>query len=392
MCGNGVKMAAAICAGLVWALGADAVLAQTGGGSPGEIPPAPVYPPVSADQQAQGELKESLPLVVIDDTTYDAGTIWQGEDIRHTFTIRNEGQDNLVVRLIRKSCGCTGLEIPNKVIPPQTSSSISMRVNTKGKRGRFSVNATLGTNDPLMPELRLTAKGDAKPYVDIKPRPSAIFGRVQQDTASSKEFTLTGNLEERLDILSVTIDHPRFTHTLIPIEEGKSYKLTISTQPPLKRGANNGMCTVRTSYEGVPDLRIRCSAYVPERLSLRPTRLQLSSPTTFADAQRVIYLQDEGDQQAEILSVRTTHEDISVDSAPHPSGRGYRVTVNVKPGLVIPPEGHSVFIETSDEEYRVLEAKITARRQPAGSRRPARGRPKLSPPTTSPAKPGDKQP
>jgi hypothetical protein len=361
MSGNRLTTAAAL-VGLVFGLGGGMAWAQGGGGL--SIPPPPGYSTPGESEKASGELTEALPQLVIGETTYDAGTVWQGEDVRAEFTVRNEGTENLTLKMVKKSCGCTAVDIPNKLVPPGTSTPVTVTVTTRGKRSRFSVNATLGTNDPLMPEVNLTIKGDAKPFVDIQPQPSAIFGRVESGSSVNKEFTLRGNLEdEPLQILGVQFDSDKFESKLETIEEGRTYKLVISTAPPLKRGANNGTCIIDTSYEKEPQLRIRCSAYVPERLALRPSRLTLSSPTTFADAQRVIYLQDEGEKKAEIVSIRTTSEDITVDTEEHPSGRGYRLTINVKPGLEIPNEGHSVFVETNDEEYRVLELQIMPRRQ-----------------------------
>jgi hypothetical protein len=359
--------AAAVMASLLLGAGALPVSAQTPGESPG-IPPAPVWPPPSEAPEADSglEVPTAYPLLMIDDKTYDAGTVWQGEMVEATFMIRNEGQENLTLEVFRKSCGCTAVLIPNKLIPPGTQSPVTLKVNTSGKRKRFTVNATLKTNDPLTPELKLVVTGIATPYISIEPQQSVIFGRITEGTQQSRELTLTGNLDEPLQIVEVRLDKPHFTHKLETIEDGKSYKLTVSTNPPLKKGSNTARLVVVTSYESVPNVDIKCSAYVPERLSLKPAQLTLSNPVHYGDVQRVVYVHDEGERKAAVISTRTTSEDIKVDYEPLPTGRGYKVTLNFTAGMEIPQQGHAVFVETDDPDpdYRVLQTKILPRRTP----------------------------
>ena len=87
-------------------------------------------------------------LTMINEKTYDFGTIQQGGKIEHVFKFKNTGKNDLIIRKTKASCGCTAVQLGNKVIPPGQEGSVKAVFNTRGKRGKQHKSVTVTTNIP----------------------------------------------------------------------------------------------------------------------------------------------------------------------------------------------------------------------------------------------------
>lgn len=77
-------------------------------------------------------LKDST-LVEVIDTTYNFGSIKQGEKVTYNFKFKNIGKKPLVVTNATASCGCTIPEKPEKPVMPGETSFIKVVFNSAGK-------------------------------------------------------------------------------------------------------------------------------------------------------------------------------------------------------------------------------------------------------------------
>ncbi len=85
---------------------------------------------------------------MINDKTYNFGTVKQGDKIEYVFKFKNTGKNDLIIRKTKASCGCTAVQLGNKVIPPGQEGSIKTIFNTRGKRGNQHKSVTVTTNIP----------------------------------------------------------------------------------------------------------------------------------------------------------------------------------------------------------------------------------------------------
>ncbi len=85
---------------------------------------------------------------LLSDKTYDFGTIKQGETIEHIFKFKNTGKNDLIIRKMKSSCGCTAVSVGSKTIKPGEEGSIKAVFNSRGKRGRQHKSITVTTNIP----------------------------------------------------------------------------------------------------------------------------------------------------------------------------------------------------------------------------------------------------
>ncbi|HZH71059.1 MAG TPA: DUF1573 domain-containing protein [Mariniphaga sp.] len=94
---------------------------------------------------------ERAPVAKFSENSYDFGDLKQGDKKEHTFSLKNEGKSELIIRNVRSSCGCTAVTPSKNVIAPGESAPIKVTFDTRGKRGRQSKSITVITNDPKSP-------------------------------------------------------------------------------------------------------------------------------------------------------------------------------------------------------------------------------------------------
>jgi len=104
--------------------------------------------------QAQG------PVMTFNVTTVDYGTIEKGADpIRH-FEFTNTGNEPLIIKSAKGSCGCTVPTYPQEPIMPGEKANIDVRYDTQ-RVGNFNKTVTLTTNETEATHT-LTIKGEVK--------------------------------------------------------------------------------------------------------------------------------------------------------------------------------------------------------------------------------------
>ena len=111
------------------------------------------FPPMTEDELAQA------PRLKLDQTTYEFGTINEGELVKADFVITNTGKSPLNIRETKANCGCTVSKLNKNTLAPGESSKISVTFNSKGRRGRQNKMVTIFSNDPKAPTQRVTIKG-----------------------------------------------------------------------------------------------------------------------------------------------------------------------------------------------------------------------------------------
>lgn len=88
----------------------------------------------------------------------DYGTIEQNSEPLRTIEFTNAGNEPLVIKNARGSCGCTVPTWPKEPIMPGEKSKIEIRYATN-RLGKFNKKVTLTTNAPGAP-IVLTVKGN----------------------------------------------------------------------------------------------------------------------------------------------------------------------------------------------------------------------------------------
>ena len=110
----------------------------------------------------------SGPKMQFDVTTVDYGTLEKGGDPIRKFKFTNVGNEPLIIKTAKGSCGCTVPTYPKEPIMPGESNAIEVRYDTQ-RVGAFQKQVTLTTNETGEDKV-LTIKGEVK---DNAPKPDA---------------------------------------------------------------------------------------------------------------------------------------------------------------------------------------------------------------------------
>jgi hypothetical protein len=102
-----------------------------------------------------------------DETSYDWGTIAEGEKMTHIFKFKNTGENDMIISDAHGSCGCTVPEWPKEPIKPGKSSQIKVIFDSKGKAGDQSKSVTLTANTEPS-SMVLMIKGKVTPKEEKK--------------------------------------------------------------------------------------------------------------------------------------------------------------------------------------------------------------------------------
>ncbi|MCS6833398.1 MAG: DUF1573 domain-containing protein [Flammeovirgaceae bacterium] len=79
-------------------------------------------------------------------TTYDFGTIKQGEKVKYTFEFTNTGKVPLIISDVKPSCGCTTPDWTRSPVPVGGAGKIDVEFDSQGKSGIQVKNVTVYAN------------------------------------------------------------------------------------------------------------------------------------------------------------------------------------------------------------------------------------------------------
>jgi hypothetical protein len=72
------------------------------------------------------------------ETTYNFGSVPEGEKRKHVFTFYNNGTEPVVISRVRPSCGCTVSEYTREPVAPGETGEIHAEYNSTNRSGHFS--------------------------------------------------------------------------------------------------------------------------------------------------------------------------------------------------------------------------------------------------------------
>jgi len=161
----------------------------------------------------------------------------------------------------------------DKAIPSGQEGKINLSVKTKDFReGKFTKSATISSNDPKHPSLRIKLKGEVKKYISIKPSPRLYLTGFEGEILS-KSLKIINNEDSTLKITHLESDiDDKINYELKPLVEGKEYELMVKTLEG-QQGRPRGKITLTTNSEKKPKIEIRVSINFKDELTISPSTL-----------------------------------------------------------------------------------------------------------------------
>jgi hypothetical protein len=160
---------------------------------------------------------EQPPKIVISKMEWDYGVVKPNDKPTHIFTIKNEGDEELIIERVRVSCGCVKVAISNKNIKPGKSAELKAIFDTTGYEGKLNKDIYIRSNDPQEPEkviaLFIEIEHKSKPIISILESEWNLDLISQGDTNSFK-FFIKNSGDENLIIDRVNF-YKHIKHNLV---------------------------------------------------------------------------------------------------------------------------------------------------------------------------------
>jgi hypothetical protein len=151
------------------------------------------------------------PRVATQQLEHNFGDIESGIIVSHNFIITNTGDDNLIIKNVHATCGCTVAKPQKESLAPGESTKLKVDFNSTGRRGAQEKTVSVHTNDPKKSELKLkivanvvakSAAVSAVPQIYFK-ETRYDFGKVKEGDIVEHTFTFKNSGNAPLDIKDV---------------------------------------------------------------------------------------------------------------------------------------------------------------------------------------------
>ncbi len=307
------------------------------------------------------------PKIEIAEPKHDFGKIWVGDKLEHTFSIRNAGDGELRILAVKPKCGCTTPAGYPNAIAPGAAADFLFRLNADRYKGDYSTTIDIETNDPANKTVKLTLSAHVQHYLEANPS-FVLFDKLRPDASAQSTVVLTNKTDKELKLSTKALfpSSRVFTWEMKETTPGKVYELLVSAKPPYPGKRNHQTLEIDLGVQGLPPVRIACTAVVPERIDVEPRMLYI--PPDSQPRSRSIIFANNGEKDVNLLEAVSADPNITVNIATLKPGRDYRVNLVFPANYVAPASGTLVTLKTDDTERPEIRIPV---RSPATATRPA---------------------
>lgn len=129
--------------------------------------------------------------LVFPDRTHDFGNVARGSKVLHAFSVVNRSNSEVHIASWRPKCGCTGVKVGARSIPPGTQTTIEATIDTTRFQGRKDSGLVLVIDRPTLVEVELNLTCFIRTDVNLSPG-QIDFGTVRRsEKLPSAALTLT---------------------------------------------------------------------------------------------------------------------------------------------------------------------------------------------------------
>jgi hypothetical protein len=89
----------------------------------------------------------AAPIISTTPATFDFGYVPEGQTVFHRYWLANQGDDTLVVEMVKPQCGCTTVPLPKDRLAPADSVPLDLSFDSKNIKGRVNKAVRIWSND-----------------------------------------------------------------------------------------------------------------------------------------------------------------------------------------------------------------------------------------------------
>jgi hypothetical protein len=177
--------------------------------------PNPANPEQDVDPNSKAKLTYEF-----NSDTKNFGKVMQGDVLNHTFTLASSGEEDLVIKQAKPTCGCTVAQVSVQgadgkmapytfggPIPAGRKIEISATLHTQNKRGHASSRINIFSNDPRG-QTQLGLEAEVDPFFQVNPMSINFNTLSAKDTATDKA-SISTTRGEKVKLTAVKENMPQ---------------------------------------------------------------------------------------------------------------------------------------------------------------------------------------
>jgi hypothetical protein len=98
--------------------------------------------------QRSSKSKADGPRIEIAPSEYDFGDVQQQQKLVYDFVVTNTGSEELEIKRLSTTCGCTAAITKDRTVPPGGSTTLEVTLETRKYQGVIERTVSVASNDP----------------------------------------------------------------------------------------------------------------------------------------------------------------------------------------------------------------------------------------------------
>ena len=296
------------------------------------------------DYRSEQIKQELIPLALAEVGFYNFGKALGGEEVRHTFKLKNIGQKPLKITKVDESCACTATLISKDEIPPGAFGIIEAVLKVPSENRQVEESINVYTNDPTQNRVTLILKGTAYVPITTFP-PRLLIGSVQPKASVTKSLTIhrKGNTQ----ILGVRTDSNHLRTTVISAKADPIMRIEVALleSAPVGQFVQNVLVDYR--YEGKRTThKVMVFGEILGAFTVSPNQFFFGLVKDRQSVSNTVEISSVDKHPFNIVSVESNLAYVTTKITPRSNGIGYKLTAIVQSEAPAGPLSSEILVKT----------------------------------------------
>ena len=219
----------------------------------------------------------SAPKLVCDQPKVDLGEAETGSKVNHTYQLRNDGDEPLVIENVKAGCGCTTTQLAKNTLAPGETVALQTVLDLTMRRGLQIKHVDIFSNDGgktnTMMRVEMEVKATDPFRLDPETHP---LGQIAAGKSIERRTRISRVDGGTFQIKGVRASQNNSTSRWDVIEAGKVYELITTLKTEGKTGHLFENVLVDIDHPKLPFLSVQFVASLSAPYQFAPAQIQLS--------------------------------------------------------------------------------------------------------------------
>jgi hypothetical protein len=276
----------------------------------------------------------AAPVLGLERTVHDFGTVEGGTRVEYTFALPNRGDALLQIEKVRGSCDCTVAVVSAREISPGGEARVAVTLDTSRLVGRTTKVLNLYTNDPARPVTPLALTGLVTTDLVVSPNP-LYLGRVRRGDATRHELMVTsGGAAIPQRVTSVEHLHANLRAQLVE-GDASGQRVVIELAPHVPLGRFSERLRLKTTSPRQPELDVTVFGSVEGDVAVLPPQVTFGITRRNRSPERELVIRNRGARRLAVTRIVVPSDLVDYTLEPLHEGEEYRLLLRLRSGLPV---------------------------------------------------------